>query len=138
MNWPVPPKRERLTNVAEVNAAIAHDIRECRTRAGVTLDALGSLFNEQRASINKHENKTNQIHVAKYLLIINNLWDSSRDHPAHILVAAIGITKLRAMLSDKAPQARLAGYLDLIDATRGACPNHPALPLCDYLLYRRA
>jgi len=128
----------RLEDAADINQAIAADIRERRTEAGVTLETLAVHVGEQKAAINKHENGTNQIHVAKYLSIISFLRDFCPDHPAHRLVAALGgFHQIGAMLHEDRPQARLAGFLDVVDRTRKACPDHPALPLADYLLYRR-
>lgn len=137
MSWKNPPRRPRLTTAVEINAAIAKDLRDRRIEAGVTLEALGDLFGEQRAVINKHEKQINQIHVGKYLAIIHFLRETCPEHPAHVLIEAIGPKRLQSLLSDDRPQARLAGYLDLVDMTRSAAPEHPALPRANYLLYER-
>lgn len=136
MDYP-KPRRTRITAADTINAMIAKDLRDRRIEAGVTLEVLGDLFGEQKAVINKHEKQINQIHLGKYLAIIHFLRETCPDHPAHILIAAIGHRNLDAMLSDGRPQARLAGFLDAVDLTRRDCPNHPALPLANYFLYER-
>jgi len=131
------PKRARITSAKTVNRLIAQDLRDRRVEARVTLETLADLFGEKKAVISKGELGINMVHLGKYLAIIRFLRESCKDHPAHILADAIGSRGIEAMISDDRPTARVAGFLDAIDLTRKACPNHPALPLANYFLYQR-
>jgi hypothetical protein len=132
-----PPRRTRLTTGADIDAAIAADLRDRRERAGVTLSTLADVFGEQKAALHKHESRINSISAAKYLGVIHFLRDSCPDHPAMPLINALGFRNIEALNHPERSSARLAGMLDLMDMTRKVCPTHPALPLADFLLYKR-
>ena len=131
------PKRTRITSAKIINSLIAKDSRERRNEANVTMESLAVLFGENKQVLHKAEAGINQVHLGKYLAIIHFLRETCENHPAHVLIDAVGRKGLESMIADDRPTARLGGFLDAIDLTRDACPNHPALPLANYFLYQR-
>jgi len=127
------PRGTRITDVATINARIAAELRGLRIAAGVTLVQVAEIFDEQKPSISKIEHGIRQPSLARYLGMVRFL-GVPPGHPAVGLIQAVGVGNLEAMRAPGVPQVRLIEYLQAIELTRDACPNHPALPLCDYFL----
>lgn len=120
----------------EIMSKIADEIKALRTESGVTLEELGAFFYESRASIHKLEKKNRYISLIKYLGIVWFFHDWRPNHPALPYIRAIGVRKLNEMIENSDhPNLRLSDYLETVDLTRCSSPNHPALPLADYILY---